>query len=139
MDGYGSGYYYDFLAGLAALAHQVGGLAHGGFYLALRGDAVAHEGEGHAVAFLRFGDYADAAHADYYLVSFFEVAEAAADGVFAGDDDHGVHALVFDFEPIAFLADQGFVIRGGIEIFGGAAIALDCCQFSGAGVGGGAA
>ncbi len=41
------------------------------------------------------------------------------------DDDHGVHALVFYFEPIAFLTDQRFVIGGGIEIFRGAAIALD--------------
>ena len=40
------------------------------------------------------------------------------------DDDHGVHALVFHFHPVALVAHQRLVIGGGIEIFGRAAIAL---------------
>ena len=101
VDDHGSGDDDDFLPAARGLPHQRGGLADGGFDLPLRRNSVAHEGEGEAVALLRFGHDADAAHAGDHLVALLQIAQAAADGAAVGDHDHGVHALILDFQPFA--------------------------------------
>ena len=68
----------DGLTLLLSLAREGRGLANGGFHLALGRNFVRHEGEGEAVALLRFGRDANAAHADHDHVAGFEIAQAAA-------------------------------------------------------------
>lgn len=129
----------DLLAFLADGLHEGGGLADGLIDLAFRADFVAHEGEAEAVAFLGFGDDADAAHAVDDFVTLFEIAEAAAEGFAILDDHHGVHALVAYVDPFAIEADLGAVVGGGVEVFGGAEILLDGARGGVAIVGGSAA
>ena len=42
--------------------------------------------------------------------------------------DHGVHALILDLDPLLADAHKSAVVGGGIEIFGGAAVALHLAQ-----------
>jgi hypothetical protein len=120
-------------------AHQRRGLADGGFHLAFGGDAVGHEGEREAVALLGFRGDADAAHADHDAVALAQIAQAAAKGAAFVDHDHGVHALVFGFDPLVADAHVSAVVGGGVEIFGRAAVALHGAQFGVAGIDGRAA
>ena len=70
---------------------------------------------------------------------FTQIAQTAADGVPFGDDDHGVHALILNFEPGAVVVDQSTVIGGRIKIFRSAAVLFDGGEVGVAGVDGGAA
>ena len=64
----------DLFALCASLPHESRCLGDGSLHLALRGDLVAHEREGRAVALLRFRDNADTLHADNYGITSFDVA-----------------------------------------------------------------
>ena len=119
-----TGDHQDLLFLLDGVAHQRRGLPHGGFHLALRRDAVGHEGEGQAVALLGFGRDADAAQAHHDRVAGAQIAQAAAIGAAVPDHHHGVHALVFDLDPLLPVAHVGVVVGGGVEIFRRAAVAL---------------
>ena len=115
------------------LPDQRGGLADGGLHLALRRDAVGHEGEGQAVALLGFGDHADAAQPDHDGVALAEIAQAPAGGLAVADHDHGVHALVLDLDPLLAVSHVGAVIGGGVEILRRAAVPLHLAEHGVAG------
>ena len=85
---------------LERLPDQRRGLPHGGLHLALRRDAVGHEGERQPVALLRFGRHADAAHAHHHAVARPDIAQPAAPGAAIGDHDQRIHALVLHFDPL---------------------------------------
>ncbi len=124
----------NLLSGRARVFDQGGGLLHGRFHLAFRGYAVAHEGERETIAFLRFGNHADAAHSGHHLVAGSKIAHAPAPGLVAIDYDHGVHALVLNFHPLVVAADIGSIIGSGVKIFGSAAVAFDLAELGVAGV-----
>ena len=61
--------------GIASVLHQRSRLADRRLNLTLRGNAVAHEGEGEAVSFLGFRNHSNAAHSDHDVVSLANVAQ----------------------------------------------------------------
>ena len=71
------------------------------FDAALRRDVVAHEREAEAVAFAELRRHADAVVAADDRLARLDVAQLAALGRAAGGDDHGVHALLLDLDPVA--------------------------------------
>ena len=128
VDHHRAGHHHHLQLLPGGLADQRGGLAHGGLHLALRGDAVGHEGERQAVALLRFGHHAHAAQAHHDRIARAQIAHAPAAGAAIADHDEGVHALIFDFDPLLLEADVGPVVGGGVEILGSAAVALGGAQ-----------
>ena len=68
-----------------------------------------------------------------------QVAQPAAPGAAFGHHDHGVHALVFHFDPLGSVPHEGVMIGGGVEILGRAVVALHRAQQSVAGIDRGAA
>ncbi len=124
VDHHRPGDHDHFLFLLDGLAYQRGRLPDGGFHLPLGRDAVRHEGEGQAVALFGFGRHADAAQPGDDAVARAQIAQTAAGGAAFGDYDHGVHALVFGFDPLAAVSHEGAMVGGGIEILRRAAVAL---------------
>jgi len=121
---YRSGHNYHLLLLTEGVAHQSRGLAHGCFHLALRGNAVRHEGKREPVAFLRFGHHADAAQPHHHPVALAQIAQAAANGAAVSHHDHGVHALLLHFDPLLAVPYVGAMVGGGVEILGGALVPL---------------
>src|SRR5215472_7038851 len=128
----GHGEHFEFL--LDGLANQRCRLADGGLHLALGADAVGHEGEFQAIALFGFRSHADAAHPDHDAVAPAEIAQAAAGCAAVADYDHGVHALVFDLDPLVAEAHVSLVVGGGVEILGRATVAFHGGQRGVAGV-----
>ena len=103
-------------------ADQGRGLPHGSLYLALRGDALTHEGEREPVALFGFRKHSNSAHPDHDAVTRADIAETPAVSPGSSENDEGIHALVFDGDPLAGAPDQGPVVGGGVKLFRGAAV-----------------
>ena len=114
--------------GRARFAHQRGDAADAGLDAALRRDLVGHEGEVRAVALAELRGDADAFEAADDAIAGPHLAQLAARGAAVVDDDHGVHALAFDLDPLAADAHVRAQIGRRIEIVGHAAVAVGLAQ-----------
>ena len=91
----------DAAAGCPRFTHQRRDAADTGFDPALRRDLVRHEGEVGAVALAELRGDADAFESADDVIAGPDLAQLPAGGAAVGDDDHGVHALPLDLDPLA--------------------------------------
>jgi hypothetical protein len=129
MNHYGARNGDDAFAFFACELHHGNGLLNGRFNLPFGRDFVAHEGERLTISFFRFGDDANAFHPDDDSITRFDIAKATAVGLRSGYDNHAVHSLIMNFQPLAFVAHEGALVSGRVEVFGCAAVAFGCLQF----------
>ena len=123
------------IAGAPGLLHHRGDACDADLDAPLRGDLVGHEREAETIARLKFRENLDAVHAAHHRVAGPNLAQLAAEraarlrtarfGARAFFDDDGrVHALALHGNPLAAAADERLVIRGGVEVFRRAAVAI---------------
>jgi hypothetical protein len=83
------------------IAHHLGDARHAALDTTLGRDVVAHEREAQTVALAKFRCHADAGVTTHHGLTGLDVPELATSRGLSVDDDHGVHPLAGDFNPLS--------------------------------------
>src|SRR6476659_9369880 len=111
MDYNGTGNDGDAPARLLHLAHHLRDARDAALDAPLRRDVVAHERESKPVALPEFRRDANAVVSTDDRLTRLDVAQLSTLRLRRGHDDHRVHPLFFDFDPLALQADMRPVIE----------------------------
>ncbi len=75
------------------------------------------------------GSDPDPLHSDDNRIPRLQIPQATALRPSVAHDDHSVHALVPNFQPLSAMTHQRALIGGGVEILGRAVVTLGCPKF----------